>query len=281
MYDITPIKNYILYLKKECNLLVTLHPMDALLYATELIAFNIHESPYCIYIKTCKQAQEHCIKKQSAVAAACAGGSYIGTCHAGVREYVYPITANGNVKGFISVSGYADKHGEEYVSAISRKYAFLKKELSTAYRTLKQEMPDKKTVDALLIPLCQMLELFYCKADNTSIQDETFLSKVLRFLKGNYTRPITSKTLCQEFACSRSHLSHTFNQAMGITLKEYLNVLRIEGAKQLLHSSELNITEIAFSIGFSDGNYFTNVFKKHTGISPSAYRKRVKTEDTL
>ena len=68
---------------------------------------------------------------------------------------------------------------------------------------------------------------------------------------------------------------------MGVTLKEYLNVLRIEGAKQLLHSSELNITEIAFSIGFSDGNYFTNVLKKHTGISPSAYRKRVKTEDTL
>lgn len=277
IYDTTPIKNYILYLKKECNLSITLHPTDALLYATDLITFNIHDNPYCIYVKTCKQAQEHCIKKQSAVVAACACGSYSGTCHAGVREYVYPIMGKGVIKGFISVSGYADKHGEEYVSAISRKYAFPKKELSAAYRTLKTQMPDKKIVDTLLIPLCQMLELFYLQADTTA-QDESFISKILRFLKCNYTQAITSKTLCKEFACSRSHLSHTFNQTMGTTLKDYLNVLRVEGAKQLLHSSELNITEIAFSTGFSDSNYFANVFKKHTGMSPSTYRKYIRSE---
>lgn len=276
MYNITAIKNYILYLKKECNLAVTLHPVnESLILTTELITFNIHENPYCIYVKTCPQAQLHCIHKQAAVYKKSERGSYIGTCHAGVREYVYPIKADGELKGFISVSGYADSHGEEYISAISRKYALPKKDLALAYRSLKREIPDKQTVDTLLQPLCDMLELAYLKTDNT-LQEETLAACILRFIKQNYTRPITSKTLCEHFGYSRSHISHTFTQSTHKSLKEYLTDLRVENAKQLLQSSELNVTEIALSLGFLDCNYFTHVFKKQTGISPSAYRKQVR-----
>lgn len=110
-----------------------------------------------------------------------------------------------------------------------------------------------------------MLELAYRKSDEQPDND-SFVSRVISYIKKYYTTPITSQTLCSEFYCSRSHLSHAFNKETGVSLKEYLTELRINAAKSLLKNSNLNITEIALSVGFSDGNYFSGVFKKRTGL---------------
>ena len=93
MYDITAIKNYIRFLKKEHNLSVTLHINDdsGLAVANELVMFNIHDNSYCAYIKTYPDAWAHCIEKQEKVLNKCASGAFEGVCYAGVKEYVYPI----------------------------------------------------------------------------------------------------------------------------------------------------------------------------------------------
>jgi AraC-like DNA-binding protein len=52
-----------------------------------------------------------------------------------------------------------------------------------------------------------------------------------------------------------------------------LTSLRIEDAKLLLLNSELTVTEIAFSVGYGDSNYFSNIFKQKVGMSPRDYRK--------
>jgi len=63
---ISEIKNYILFLKKDCNLEITLHPYgnEHLISNSELILFNIHENPHCIYVKTFPKAFTHCIERQ-------------------------------------------------------------------------------------------------------------------------------------------------------------------------------------------------------------------------
>ena len=134
-------------------------------------------------------------------------------------------------------------------------------------------MPSKSQVDVLIQPLCDMLELAYQKTQAEN-RDESFLARVVRFVKEHYTQPVSSELLCKKFHCSRSHLSHTFNSGMGCSLSAYVTSLRLESAKLLLSSSFLSVTEIAFSVGFSDCNYFSSVFKKATGFSPSAYRKQ-------
>ncbi len=53
--------------------------------------------------------------------------------------------------------------------------------------------------------------------------------------------------------------------------------LRLSHAKRLLKYSTLNVTEISFAVGFSDANYFSNVFKRREGLSPLAYRRQGKT----
>ena len=108
MNDITAIKNYILYLKKECALSVTLHSCGSrLILKKDLLGFNIHENPYCVFVKSDKSAQKHCIKKQAQVAEKCKEGSFCGICHAGVKEFVYPVFFEGKVVGFVCVSGFS------------------------------------------------------------------------------------------------------------------------------------------------------------------------------
>ena len=275
MNDITAIKNYILYLKKECSLAITLHSCGSnLILKKDLLAFNIHENPYCIFIKTYKAAQEHCIEKQAKVAEKCKNGSFCGVCYAGVQEYVYPIYFDNNVVGFICVSGFLCRNGEEYVAAVAKKYDFPYNTLLTTYKSLKKEMPEKNYVDTLIYPLCHMMELAHIKAVYDSERINGFIYRVIRYIKQYYTQEITSETLCHKFHCSRSHLSRIFNEQTKMSIREYINSLRIESAKTLLRDTKLEVAEIANSIGFSEPNYFTSVFKKYTNLTPSAYRKK-------
>ncbi len=280
MNDILAIKNYILFLKKECKLAITLHSFSSnLILKKELLIFNIHENPYCVFVKSCKDAYTHCILKQGKIIEKCKNGSFIGTCWAGVKEFVYPVTYDNAVVGFICVSGFSDKKGAEYIRSVAQKYDLEPQVLQTLYRSLNDEMPDKTFVDTLVYPLCNMLELAHIKAEHLLQKDnDSFIRQIIYYIKKNYTKNITSELLCQEFNCSRSHLSKTFNDKMNTTLPEYITKLRIESAKNLLEYSKLDIADIALSVGFNQPYYFTAIFKKYTGSLPSAYRKRTQSK---
>ncbi len=272
MPNVTAIKNYILFLKNECGLSVTLHPFrEDLILCSELRTFNIHDNSYCVYVKTHSEAWAHCIERQQKILKKCEGGSFCGNCFAGVREYIYPIRGEDGLKGFISVSGYRCENGESYLLRVSEHYHLSQTGLASAYASLKSEMPDKDWVDTLIEPLCAMLELAYRKRESTG--EKSLCEAVAQYLMRHHTSPITLDDVSRAFYCSRSHISHQFKKQMGKSVREYLTELRMEDAKRLLRHSELDVTEIAYSVGFGDSNYFSAVFKAHVGCSPTAYRR--------
>ena len=275
MCDISKIKNYILYLKKECGLLVTLHVdgIDNVIIPSELRLFNIHDNSYCTYIKKNADAHSHCVKKQKDIIKKCNGGSFCGTCYAGDREYIYPNKKDGKPIAFISVGGYSCENSASYISNISKKYGICENELLNVYKTLKSEQPNKEFIDTLIYPLQCMIELAYIEATKEDDRKITFAEELINYIKKNHNRDISSKDICKHFYCSRSKVSHVFNDAVGISIKRYTNNLRIEDAKELLRNSELSVTEIGFSVGFKDSNYFTETFKKTVGVTPSVFRK--------
>ena len=274
MYDTDDIKRYILYLKNECGLSITLHPCvdENLISASDLISFNIHDNSYCVFVKTFSRCREHCVERQKRIMEKCREGSFCGVCYAGVREYVYPIHKDGITVGFICVGGYRHKGAKSYLQRTSERYDVPYEALCTAYGVLKEEMPDKSWVDVLVTPLRHMLELAYLK--NAAPQEEGFVERVIRYLKMNHAGVLSIDDICRHFSCSRSHLCHSFKARTGKTVGAYLTTLRLEDAKSLLRYSALSVTEIAYSVGFGDSNYFSNVFKKHIGLSPAAYRKK-------
>ena len=276
MYDTKDIKNYILYLRSECGLSLTLHPYgnESLISLSDLITFNIHDNPYCVYIKTFERAQKHCIERQSKVRGRCREGSFCGRCFAGVSEYVYPISNGHETVGFISVSGYRTENADSFIKRTAQTYHIPEERLCEAYQSLKVEMPPKEYIDTLVQPLCSMLELAYLRTEGVATHEEGMMGKILRYVKRYHTQNITLEDICKEFACSRSSISHSVKRSTGKSFREYLCELRIEDAKTLLRYSSLSVTEIALSVGFCDSTYFASVFKRCVGVSPSEYRKR-------
>ncbi len=272
------IKDYILYLKTELGLYVTLHPYgnERVIMGTELSVFNIHDNSYCIFAKSCGQLYEHCVQCQKKVREKLNQGSFAGTCHAGVKEFVYPIIDGDTNRGFVSVSGYKDEKGQSYVKRISEKYLVPYHQLKDVYNSLKGEAPLKEWVDGVINPLMRMLELAYIKDKEHPNRKVTFTDNVVAYIKRHHSENITSEDICRRFACSRSYMSGCFNRDMGMSVREYISKLRIEDAKQLLKFSGISVTEIAMTVGYTDSNYFTNLFKCKVGVTPSQYRKSIK-----
>ena len=73
---------------------------------------------------------------------------------------------------------------------------------------------------------------------------------------------------------SSGHLSALIKRETGASFSDYVAAKRIGDAKKLLLQEGLSIEEVAYQVGYHDYFYFTKVFKKHEGISPSAFRKQ-------
>ena len=86
-----------------------------------------------------------------------------------------------------------------------------------------------------------------------------------------FDRKITAEDISSAANCSASHLRKLFREAYGCSPGYYLNFVRIERAKELLSLNMLKIDDIAVACGFQNVHYFSNVFKKMTGTSPSKY----------
>ncbi|HEY0741513.1 MAG TPA: chromate resistance protein ChrB domain-containing protein [Chryseosolibacter sp.] len=88
---------------------------------------------------------------------------------------------------------------------------------------------------------------------------------------------LTLKEVSQSLNVHPTYLSREFSKYFDdLSFGDYIRKLRIEKAIQLLNESDHSLAEIAYLTGFSDQSHFTRIFKKHTGKSPSAYRKEPK-----
>ena len=271
---INEIDNYIKHLISKYGLYISMHPLvqEGVIMHSKLRIYNIHQNSYCVFLKSVDGVQRECVNCQRKVAKKCQTGSFCGVCHAGVMEYVYPISQGNTVIGFISVSGYSTHNAYQYHRLLSDKFGINMELLKNMYQTLNSTLPPKQQIDTLINPLQRMLELAYLKIPvEAKLQD--FHYKVLSFIKEHHTENLTSEDICKHFSCSRSYLSHLFKKNCGMSIREYINTLRIEDAKTLLVCSKLNIAEITIVLGFSDSNYFSKTFKKAVGISPVKYRK--------
>ncbi|MBN2167273.1 MAG: response regulator [Marinilabiliaceae bacterium] len=109
--------------------------------------------------------------------------------------------------------------------------------------------------------------------------DEKFIQKALQLVEENISNSDYSvEKLSKEMSVSRGHLYNKLSALTGKTPIEFIRVMRLKRAAQLLGKSQLTVSEIAFDVGFNDPKYFSKYFKDEFGISPSEYAKKVITE---
>lgn len=98
---------------------------------------------------------------------------------------------------------------------------------------------------------------------------------ILQYIQNNYTDPtLTILKISDIFFYNKKYLSALFLKRTNVKFKEYLNTLRMQRALSLINDQTLSISELAEKCGFSDPLYFSKVFKKTTGHTPTEYRKK-------
>lgn len=100
------------------------------------------------------------------------------------------------------------------------------------------------------------------------------VSEIQRYIGQNYMKDISLTLLAQKYHLSKYYLSHLFKKTTGYALIEYLNMYRLAVARNLLLESDLTVSEICRTTGFSDLSNFSRNFKKRFGCSPTAYRQK-------
>ncbi|MBQ8296476.1 MAG: helix-turn-helix domain-containing protein [Ruminococcus sp.] len=124
--------------------------------------------------------------------------------------------------------------------------------------------------------LCIMLSKLY-RTDRISPGNELLkLADAAAYIENNYCSSITTEELARMTGYSERQFLRLFKAAFSAAPKLYIASLRIKKAQQLLRSTEMSIGEIAWSCGYDDHNYFSRIFKKHTGMTPSEYLRLVR-----
>jgi len=98
---------------------------------------------------------------------------------------------------------------------------------------------------------------------------------ILDYFSRHYNESITLDKLEVLFKINKFNLQRDFKKRIGLSPAEYLNVIRIENAKQLFHTSA-TLADIALNSGFHDQSHFTHSFAKYVGITPGVYKKNIK-----
>lgn len=100
------------------------------------------------------------------------------------------------------------------------------------------------------------------------------IENTIKFIHQNLASVLSLEIIAENLHISASHLSRTFKKYCDESLTEYINKTRIEKAKEYLKDSTMLTYEIANQVGYNDATYFSSIFKKHTGFSPSEYRQK-------
>lgn len=137
----------------------------------------------------------------------------------------------------------------------------------------KEEMKDSSQPKERAIPKGELGDF------EMTANDRKFLEDVDKYIKDMMGDPDTSvESMSAHLCMSRVQLYKRMVSLTGTTPSEYLRAKRIKRAEELIHSDELNISEIAYTVGFNNPRYFSKYFQEAYGLTPSQYKKKLNGE---
>ncbi len=116
-------------------------------------------------------------------------------------------------------------------------------------------------------------ELIHLRDHNTQKRYGKILRDAVSYIDENYDREdISLNKVAETVGLSQNHFSSIFSQEMDMTFIEYLISRRMEKAKELLRTTQMRSSEVAYKVGYKDPHYFSATFKKIQGMTPREYR---------
>ena len=121
--------------------------------------------------------------------------------------------------------------------------------------------------------LTLLMESSWHREAHTNAPKKMEISRVKSFLDEHYKEKLSLESVASHFFIDKHYLARLFKEQYGVTLVTYLQQVRITHAKRMLRFTDKSIEEIGLECGIGELNYFSRVFKKLEGVSPSEFRR--------
>lgn len=128
----------------------------------------------------------------------------------------------------------------------------------------------------LILETIEAIKDFIEERQSQSQYENETIANITKFIDNNYQKNISLQILAETFHFNYNYLSKFFSQHFNTSFTEYLNSIRLKKAQELLLTSTLTLSDIALTCGYADLSYFSKLFKKYYGTSPSRYRRENK-----
>ncbi len=116
--------------------------------------------------------------------------------------------------------------------------------------------------------------LYTNNADFDNVTEKIY--QITTYIHSHITETLSLESLSRDFFISSFYLSHQFKRVTGFNLTQYIQMTRIRNAQNLLASTDMTISDIAFSCGFTSFSQFNRAFNKFVGAAPTVYRKQAR-----
>lgn len=142
---------------------------------------------------------------------------------------------------------------------------------------------EKGYINIIRAYVTELIVKIFRKMDSAQNKEDTsrqsqIVETTLAYLRKNYHQHISLDDLAAQVFLSKDYFARMFRETTGMPTSAFLQKIRIEEACNLLATTDLAIKDIATQCGFHDTNYFYNIFKKLTGITPRRYRLNSKKD---
>lgn len=244
----------------------------------ELCAYPEHLSGFCTEVRRNPKLASKCKKCDGNAFEVCkkTRKTYVYRCHMGLMEVATPILCNNLIIGFMLFGQIApEKNKQElhdYADHIAEQYQLNKSVIHAQiplieYRTMEY-------INAIT-ELLEMCANHIWLNSIISVHNEGLACSIDYYIQQNIDKDLKINDLCALFSISRGTLYNIAKKNFGCGISEYIKLYRLSAAKKLLNRSDMLVSEIAETVGFSDTNYFIRFFKKNTGVTPKKFRNLV------
>ena len=235
---------------------------------------------FCATIRRKQHGLEACMKcdREAFMRTSRTGEAHNYICHAGLTEAITPVQLDNHIVGYaifahmMPQENYAGRVAE--IFSRSRKYFESDEQLLDAVHAIPTH--PTSTINSS-IRLLEAIAAFLQISKVTSWSNQDIAHQIEKFISNNLSGDLSNAMLCRHFLISRTKLYQLSKEHFGMSITQYITVMRVERAKSLLTETDNSIKDIADRVGISDYNYFCKLFKKMTGLTPGNFRRRGNT----
>ena len=119
----------------------------------------------------------------------------------------------------------------------------------------------------------EYMTLYCIEKLNKQNSEQAFCEKLIQYFREHISENLTLDDISKILFISSSHIEYLSHREFGCGVMHLFNRLKVDRACMLLQTSDLRVSGIASHLGYNDQNYFSRIFRKYSGVSPSKYRK--------